>query len=292
MNETTFTYLLEHPEAITADQTLEIRELLDEFPYFQSARALYLKGLKNQGSFTYNKALKVTAAHTTDRNILFDYISSPLFSQNKISTQIKHQEKHLSSIQVSGVEDVSIKLQKEELQKAENILNPHLFIAKKDSKMTSQSPEELLEVGKPLEFNTQENHSFSEWLKLSTCKPIQRDIQVVAQGKTTPVKEENALDAGTLSRKRKEQIINSFIETNPKISVSRTETVTKKNVAQTEQIPSEVIMTETLARVYLEQKNYKKARIAYRILSLKYPEKSGFFADQIRAIKELEENKE
>jgi len=51
-----------------------------------------------------------------------------------------------------------------------------------------------------------------------------------------------------------------------------------------------VLMTETLARVYIEQKNYKKAKQAYRILSLKYPEKSSFFADQIRAVVRLEEN--
>ena len=48
-------------------------------------------------------------------------------------------------------------------------------------------------------------------------------------------------------------------------------------------------MTETLARIYLEQKNYKKAIQSYKILSLKYPEKSGFFADQIKAVKELQE---
>ena len=46
-------------------------------------------------------------------------------------------------------------------------------------------------------------------------------------------------------------------------------------------------MTETLAMVYLQQKNYKKAIQAYKILSLKNPEKSGFFADQIRAIKKI-----
>jgi hypothetical protein len=48
-------------------------------------------------------------------------------------------------------------------------------------------------------------------------------------------------------------------------------------------------MTETLARIYLEQKNYEKAIQSYKILSLKYPEKSGFFADQIQAIKEIQE---
>ncbi len=291
MNGATFTYLLEYPEAITADQTKDIRTLIDEFPYFQSAQALYLKGLKNQASFTYNKALKVTAAHTTDRNVLFDYITSPLFSQNAISAQIKHQEQQLANINITDAEDVSISVVNEELQKAEDILHPNLFIAKEDSTMTSHTPEEILEVGKPLDFNTKETHSFAEWLKHATFKPIQREEKI----QKTPVQAVSKEDKGdgvSLSRKRKEEIINSFIDSNPKIRISPSKTTVTTNPVDTESTAPEALMTETLARVYLEQKNYKKARLAYRILSLKYPEKSGFFADQIRAIQELEENKE
>jgi hypothetical protein len=47
-------------------------------------------------------------------------------------------------------------------------------------------------------------------------------------------------------------------------------------------------MTETLAKVYLDQKKYKNAIQAYKILSLKYPEKSGFFADRIKAVKKIQ----
>jgi len=50
-------------------------------------------------------------------------------------------------------------------------------------------------------------------------------------------------------------------------------------------------MTETLAKVYLEQQKFENAIKAYRILSLKYPEKSGFFANQIKAIKIFQKNK-
>jgi hypothetical protein len=49
-------------------------------------------------------------------------------------------------------------------------------------------------------------------------------------------------------------------------------------------------MTETLARVYLEQKKYQKAIQAYEILILKYPEKSAFFAQYITDIKILQQN--
>jgi hypothetical protein len=50
------------------------------------------------------------------------------------------------------------------------------------------------------------------------------------------------------------------------------------------------LMTETLARVYLEQRKYQKAIQAYEILILKYPEKSSFFADRISEIKNLQQN--
>ncbi|MEC7773031.1 MAG: hypothetical protein VYE25_00680 [Bacteroidota bacterium] len=48
------------------------------------------------------------------------------------------------------------------------------------------------------------------------------------------------------------------------------------------------LITETLAKILTNQKKYKKAIKAYRILSLKYPKKSSFFADHINKIKKLD----
>ena len=48
-------------------------------------------------------------------------------------------------------------------------------------------------------------------------------------------------------------------------------------------------MTESLAKILLKQKKYKKAIKAYKILSLKYPEKNVFFAGQIQKIKKLQQ---
>ena len=71
-----FIKLLENNTKIQQLETAELKAIVQEFPYFQPARALYLKGLKNLDSFKYNNELKVTAAYTTDRTVLFNYITS------------------------------------------------------------------------------------------------------------------------------------------------------------------------------------------------------------------------
>jgi hypothetical protein len=88
-------------------------------------------------------------------------------------------------------------------------------------------------------------------------------------------------------------LIDKFINENPKISP--VDAPPKKgNLAKAQMIQPEALMPETLARIYVEQKNYKKAIQSYKILSLKYPEKSSFYANQIKAVEQLQEqnNKE
>ena len=50
-------------------------------------------------------------------------------------------------------------------------------------------------------------------------------------------------------------------------------------------------MTETLAKLYIQQEKFEDALKAYKILCLKYPEKISLFADQIKIIKNQIKNK-
>ena len=287
MNTKTFTDLLANPQNISAEDLHKLNSVLEKYPYFQSARALQLKGLKNDTSYLYNDALKLTAAYTTDRNILFDYITSENFKQNEISEGIQQHDDSVFELNVipeDVSEEVSLEIDKQikaELKKAEAILNPKLFERKLKSveKIVDErtTPETILEVDTPLDFTKEDPHSFSEWLKLTSAKPINRE-----EKKTTPSKKE-----------QKFHLIDKFIQDKPKLipneihSDQATNTSKSKNLADQYSLDQSALMTETLAKVYLQQKNYKKALQAYTILSLKYPEKSGFFADQIRAIKKL-----
>lgn len=290
MNTETYTYLLANPQEITSGHMQQLATVIETYPYFQSARALQLKGLKKQNSFLYNDALKITAAYTTDRDVLFEYITSEAFVQDDISEAIKGQDPSKGKMKDSAV--ASEEQLSTEMKKAEAIFNPELFERKLQSVTrianTSEitSEENKLNPDAPLEFKKEDTHSFSEWLKLSKAVPIKRSP------------EEEAGREESNGPEHKFELIEKFIQKRPKIRTKEneklpaTEKKAQKDLSEPYTQAPESLMTETLAKVYVQQKNYKKAIQAYKILILKYPEKSGFFADQIRAIKKLTNTKE
>jgi hypothetical protein len=300
------TYLLQHPEAVTASQVDVLSSKIKEYPYFQPLRALYLKGLKQKESYKYNHTLKITAAHTADRSVLFDYITSDVFNQNEISEQIKQNSDSIKFLEVNAADDISVNKSvtiddalKEYIKATEGVLDPNLFKAKPIPKADIEAPkiedsiievdvknitpEKKLNIGKPLEFDKSESHSFTEWLKITSFKPIVRDeIENKKESKSQDVTTSPPL-------KSKLAIIDKFLSDNPKIKPV-SDNAPKPKLINNEDPISDSLMTETLARIYLEQKNYDKAIQSYKILSLKYPEKSSFFANQIKLVKELKDN--
>ena len=173
-------------------QTLELKKILNSYPYFQSVSAYLLKTLKIQEKESFNELLPRTALLSYDRKTLRDW----LFTSEEIDTP-------------------------------------------DNSKV--------------------EKYSFLDWFDI-----INDDIQKV----------EKKLD-----------LINEFIKNSPKIEFSKEEKSENEIIINTK-IKDELI-TETLAKIYVTQKKFNKAIKAYDILSLKYPKKSSFFADQINYIKKL-----
>jgi hypothetical protein len=237
MTSVEFNNILVNPNQINTTQTNKIEDIIEAYPYFQTARILYLKGLQKQNSFKFNSHLKKTAAYCTDRTVLFDFIVSKK-SDDGLEEAINSD---LSSI---------TKLH-------ENIGKP--------SKSTLKIVADTLDIGKPITFSKKEKHSFDEWLQLENFKPVERKAPV-----------------------EKFDLIENFIKSNPKIKPIKKVSKSIEISASIQENPA--IMTETLAKVYLEQKKYDKVLQAYKILSLKYPEKSSFFADRIKAIKFLQKH--
>ncbi|MGB2128799.1 MAG: hypothetical protein ACPHXR_04890 [Flavicella sp.] len=232
MNKDRFTSLLRNTVPCSNPTLMELEKLTHKHPYFQAAKVLYLKGLKENESYKYNKVLKETAAMTLDRSVLFYYITG------------------LKKIEIEN----------------NSILTLH---KKRKSSTPKDEISKELNIGKPLNFNIEESHSFSEWLQLSKVSPIVR-------------KENRNPNEKSLQNS---DLIDRFIELNPSISrIKKDVKPVKSNFTVTNKTG---LMTETLAKVYLEQKKYNSAIKAYDILILKYPEKSGYFADQIKKIEYL-----
>ena len=173
-------------------QTLELKKILNSYPYFQSVSAHLLKTLKIQEKESFNELLPKTALLSYNRKVLRDW----LFTSEEIDNN-------------------------------------------DNSKV--------------------EKYSFLDWFDI-----INDEVPKV----------EKKLD-----------LIDEFIKNSPKIEFSKEEKLDNEIVIETK-IKDELI-TETLAKIYVTQKKFNKAIKAYDILSLKYPKKSSFFADQINYIKKL-----
>ena len=89
-----------------------------------------------------------------------------------------------------------------------------------------------------------------------------------------------------LSRTAVDDLLNKFITEEPSISRPKTEFFSPAKTARQSLEETPDLVTETLAKIYVLQKNYSKAIQAYEQLSLVYPEKKAFFADQIKKLKD------
>jgi hypothetical protein len=191
-SKNSFSRIIKNFDPKDEKQTLELKKILNSYPYFQSVSAYLLKTLKIQEKESFNELLPRTALLSYDRKTLRDW----LFNSEEIDTP-------------------------------------------DNSKV--------------------EKYSFLDWFDI-----INDEVPKV----------EKKLD-----------LIDEFIKNSPKIEFSKEEKSDNEIITNTK-IKDELI-TETLAKIYVTQKKFNKAIKAYDILSLKYPKKSSFFADQINYIKKL-----
>jgi hypothetical protein len=344
MNLSEFKHLLDNPNTISPTQITELSSILKVYPYFQSARSLYVKGLQKHDNIKYNGSLKKTAAYTTDRTVLFDLITTEHFQtitktapkqeipkiedkkeQEIIAQEIIHEpiiENKLEQSLINSIEIANLEVEKTIENNTIDLSNPleqSIISSINATKITEEEEEEEVaednltekeeekkeeqqlenvetdmsswledkideEEEKPISFKKNETHSFHEWLNLSKLKPIEREE--IHENNNEDA--DNPIQETTSEIAVKMDLIDKFIETNPKIVPAKENIPLPSYITKSED--TSYLMTETLAKIYLEQKKYSKAIQAYEILILKYPEKSSLFADRILDIKDLQQN--
>tara|TARA_B100001063_G_C16778460_1_gene568147 strand:- start:7329 stop:8204 length:876 start_codon:yes stop_codon:yes gene_type:complete len=286
MNRETFDKLIENYDSHDEILISKIALLIEMYPYFQLPRFFYTKSFIDQNKNDPDLAINQLALYTADRGVLKESIESKFDSPKKIEKSTVDFEAPIEDSETTKIksstesttEEKSIAPKKEHTNveiKVEETPKKDIPLAvqstsKKPTKKTlakkSEShPNKLASISKDLKL------SFLDWIQFTEEKQI-----------TDPKDSEKE---GPLIDKL--NIIDRFIEADPKIPpVGKTEAI-NSNIKQ--DFNSEELMTETLAKVLVKQKKYKKAISAYKILSLKYPEKNVFFAGQIQKIKKLQQ---
>lgn len=293
MTATDLSLILKQPNHITLSQVYELENIIHEYPYFQVVKAIYLKILYAQESYRYNKELKITAAHIGNRTLLFDFITSTGFKDKK--NVLKKEEMPKAYVDEAIPSEFTTYVSGDVFEKKEFYPVTHTVEQSQTSKnaisSSEQQQKEALHMGKPIDFQPNDKQSFATWLQVTRYKPIDRRTTKTATTIDLPFVDKNIFEEGDV-RAKKFDLIDKFLEANPKIEVNKDYDDTSSNIEIVEKKDiGRQFMTETLAKVYLEQGKYTEAIQAYQILMLKNPAKSAYFAEQISIIRKLQQNK-
>lgn len=125
-----------------------------------------------------------------------------------------------------------------------------------------------------VEFNGNQPHSFTDWLK--------HPSEAVEE-----IREETGKQGENTGKPSASDLIDKFLREEPRISKPKAEFYNPVNKAKQSVAEDITFVSETLAKILVLQGNYAKALLAYENLRLKYPEKRLYFAAQIKNIRKL-----
>jgi len=255
MTCTEFYEWMANPASMTKSSLLELQQLIEEYPYFHAARILYLKNLAVIHDVRLDKELKKMAVYIPDRRQLYLLINDRPSVSNSPSEMKTPQP-------VEDKTDMAI-----------NVI------------------EQVLPVELP------DENDFASTLITEPISPVVATSDyagwLAQHAEDLPAEDE----AG--NPLKHQDLIDSFIADSNQLAQRLSHTETKKPSESPEEELASIFdpmekpslddsyFTETLARVYMGQKRYDKALEIIRVLSLKYPKKNSYFADQIRYLEKI-----
>jgi hypothetical protein len=242
---------IQHPEMLNKDTLYELRMQLARYPYSQTLRVLYLKNLFMLRDASFGDELRKSVLYITDRSALFYIIEG----NNYNVAALRAAE---ASVAAETADTTSP-------DRTLALINAFLATV----------PEESVEQ-QQVDFDYSSDYTAQLLNDLS-------DDNEVSSGEEKP-------------QLRGIELIDGFIEENDKKKPAAlplpddgttSDNASKHSVRGGEEDEDEGCFTETLAKIYVKQHRYEKALEIIKKLSLKYPKKNAYFADQIRFLDKL-----
>jgi hypothetical protein len=323
MNRNDFLNMIEDSVHVNRQMIGEVYELIDIFPYFQSAHLLLLKGLHNNSDVKFEKQLRSSAIHVGDREVLYWLLKKqpteavpnsakpPLqVSDNQqpavaVADPVKPTQVHPeedsdsqqtviesaknSELMISDIENENIDNKTKE---TESSGHPHghtiLITAEPDNTEPADviflPDEEIPEVEEKI-FFMDPGFSIPEHSDLLELDLDDHESEMINSDLKNPAGP--VVPDNNSKKQLQSALIDKFIIANPRIEPQREKAfVQNDDISKPFVEEGEGLVTETLAKIYVGQGYYSKAIDIYEKLSLKFPEKNSYFASQIEKVKE------
>jgi hypothetical protein len=317
MNRSDFLKMIEEAGPSNRQMTGEINEIIGIFPYCQSAYMLLLKGLLNTSDVSFENQLRTSAMRIADREVLYYYLKEG----NEEVRDEKEIQPEKETESVPGIHDSldddmpdSQQVVIETAKNSEDLINE--IEKSKEQGETAEPGDDRLHFGQRPVFihagsengdsgpavifldddpDTQEDKVI--YMDPGFSAPVEGDdelLELDTESQAVSTGEESTTEGELYSgdkssmKQHQSELIDKFILTDPRIKPSKEKSDTPNediSIPFTEDKGE--FVTETLARIYTSQGYYSRAIDIYKKLSLKFPEKSSYFASQIEKVQEL-----
>lgn len=245
----------------------EMDALLEKHPFSHVVRIAHLNILKQHEEIRFEDELNKAAIHLPNRKVIHELAKAPVNNQ------------HVQGQSQDTVQNEAIENTDSQLVEAEAVVpideEKKIFLELQKQYLTSAVQSsialEVDEVGKEM---LSQEVSIEEG-KVEAINPSSF-LEFITGDKST--------ESDSLGTVESSALIDSFLksEKREKVAFFDPERMAKKSLDD-----KEGMVSDTLARIYVNQGNYTKAIDAYERLILKYPEKSGYFAARIQKIEDL-----
>ena len=278
MITTADTYLkfLQRPSSLDEAELEQVRSLTKRFGYLQSAWTL--RWLNATDTHEKQEALHRAAALTYDRTILLQLQKDPFI---EIDTAVLDTEALQLIEEAEPLEDHEL----EGVTLSENRVAQFVTDAKSgfDMDLDEIQVTPRIPVPETLNFEIDGSIEQKDTSTQSTQKTFADWMKLMVSGNAEGLTEHQIENQ---DKQRKFDMLDKFIQDKPKIKADPSFD-SEFEVDDTIYFDYKEMATETLAQLLFDQKKYGKAIKAYKALMVKIPEKSSFFADQIRKAKAL-----
>ncbi len=292
MNKAEFIRHIKDPELLGKESLPELMDLVSQFPYFSTGHTLLAMNFYRENHILYDAQLKMAASIMSDRNILRFHITKiarlrdqvvlPDEYRKPVVPVEKKEEIPQPEITVSPIEtpvEPPVDELQQEVSSEPEVTNslPEIEEQKLDApKAPSHKNVKFSNPVPVLEEDEVEEMDEDELLRRKSLDDLKRLVAERIKRIEEEKKEEGKLGAATPN---KEDLIEKFLRETPSISrPQQQEFYNPVNAAQQSVVDHQNIVSETLANIFVQQGHFDKAINIFEKLSLKYPEKSSYFA--------------